>query len=65
LIPSLFPGAKQPGRGADHPPHPAPRLKKEYSYNSPPSGLSWTTWVVWKCLCLDHRWQHYRQDFFS
>ena len=23
------------------------------------------TWVVWKVLGLDHRWQHYRQDFFS
>jgi len=22
------------------------------------------TWVVWKFLCLNHRWQHYRQDFF-
>ena len=24
-----FPGVKQPGRGVDHPPHLAPRLKKE------------------------------------
>ena len=24
-----FPGAKLPGRGVDHPPHLAPRLKKE------------------------------------
>jgi hypothetical protein len=24
-----FPGVKRPGRGVDHPPHPAPRLKKE------------------------------------
>ena len=23
------------------------------------------TMVVWKVLSLDHRWQHYRQDFFS
>jgi len=23
-----------------------------------------TTWVVWKVLGLDYRWQHYRQDFF-
>ena len=22
------------------------------------------TWMVWKVLGLDHRWQHYRQDFF-
>jgi hypothetical protein len=29
-----------PGRGVDHPPHPAPRLKKEYSYTSTsPVGL--------------------------
>jgi hypothetical protein len=27
-----FPGIKQPGRGVDHPPHLAPRWKKEYSY---------------------------------
>jgi hypothetical protein len=24
-----FPGLKRPGRGVDHPPHPAPRLKKK------------------------------------
>jgi hypothetical protein len=24
-----FPGAKRPGRGVDHPPHQAPKLKKE------------------------------------
>ena len=23
-----------------------------------------STWVLWKVLGLDHRWQHYRQDFF-
>jgi hypothetical protein len=35
-----FPGVKRPGRGADHPPHLAPRLMKEYSYTStPPLGL--------------------------
>jgi hypothetical protein len=34
------PGLKRPGRGIDHPPHLAPRLKKEYSYTStPPLGL--------------------------
>ena len=27
-----FPGVKRPERGVDHPPHLAPRLKKEYSY---------------------------------
>jgi len=43
-----FPGVKRPGRGVDHPPHLAPRLKKEYSYiSTPPSGpssivLGWT-----------------------
>jgi len=35
-----FPGTKRPERGVDHPPHLAPRLKKEYSYTStPPLGL--------------------------
>jgi len=24
-----FPGVKRPGRGVDHPPHLAPKLKKE------------------------------------
>jgi hypothetical protein len=34
-----FTGVKRPGRGADHPPHPAPRLKEEQSYSStPPKG---------------------------
>jgi len=32
-----FPGVKRPGRGVDHPPHLAPRSKKEYSYTSTPS----------------------------
>ena len=31
-----FPGVKRPGRGVDHQPHLAPRLKKEYSYTSTP-----------------------------
>ena len=31
-----FPRVKRPGRGADHPPHVAPRLKEEWSYNSTP-----------------------------
>ena len=35
-----FLGVKRPGRGVDHPPHLAPRLKKEYSYiSTPPLGL--------------------------
>jgi hypothetical protein len=31
-----FPGVKRPGRGVDHPPHLAFRLKKEYSGHSWP-----------------------------
>ena len=27
-LPGFFPGVKWPGRGVDHPPHLAPRLKK-------------------------------------
>jgi hypothetical protein len=35
-----FPGVKRPGHGVDHPPHLAPRLKKEFSYTStPPLGF--------------------------
>ena len=33
---AFFPEVKRPGRGVDHPPHPAPRLKEEYSYTSTP-----------------------------
>jgi hypothetical protein len=33
-----FPGVKRTGRVLDHPPHLAPRLKKEYNYNHHPSG---------------------------
>ena len=40
-----FPGVKRPGSGADHPPHVASRLKKEYSYtSSPPLGLRCLFW---------------------
>ena len=40
-----FPGVKRPGRGVDYPPHPAPRLKEEYSYAStPPLGLRGLFW---------------------
>jgi hypothetical protein len=36
-----FPGVKRPGHGADHLPHLAPRLKKEYTTTfTPPSGPS-------------------------
>ena len=35
-VPGLFVGEKQPGRGVDHPPHPAPMLNKEYSNTSTP-----------------------------
>jgi hypothetical protein len=31
-----FPGVKRPGRVVGHPPHLAPRLKKEYGYTSTP-----------------------------
>ena len=35
-----FPGVNRPGRGFVHPPHLAPKLKKEHSYTStPPLGL--------------------------
>jgi len=35
-----FSAVKRPGRDVDHPPHQAPRLKKEQSYTSAsPSGL--------------------------
>ena len=35
-----FPGVKRPGCGVGHPPHLAPRLKKEQSYTcTPPLGL--------------------------
>jgi hypothetical protein len=29
-----FSGVKRPGRGVDHPPHQAPRSKKEYLYST-------------------------------
>ena len=32
----LFSGVKRPGRGVDHPPQLAPRLKKELNYTSTP-----------------------------
>jgi hypothetical protein len=32
----ILPGVKRPGRGFDHPPHLAPRLKKELSYTFTP-----------------------------
>ena len=38
--PGVSRGKQRPGRGVDRPPHVAPRLKKEQSYNStPPLGL--------------------------
>ena len=36
LLLGSFSGVKRPGRGVDHPPHLAPRLKKEQSYTSTP-----------------------------
>jgi len=36
----IFPGVKQPARDVEHPPHLAPRLKREHSYTSTtPLGL--------------------------
>ena len=35
----VFLREKRPGRGVHHPPHLAPRLKKEYSYTCTPVGL--------------------------
>ena len=35
-VPGLLPGGKAAGAGVDHPPHPKPRLKKEYSYTFTP-----------------------------
>ena len=41
----FVPGVKRPGCGVNHPPHLAPRLKKEYSYYSaPPVGLHGRFW---------------------
>jgi hypothetical protein len=39
-----FPGVKRPGRGVNHPPHLAPRLKKDWNYISTSS--SWASWTV-------------------
>jgi len=53
-----FPDIKRPGRGVDHPPHLAPRLKKEYSYTStPPNGPSWPVigWTLPLPLPSSHR----------
>jgi hypothetical protein len=35
-VPGFFPGGNRPGSDVDHPPHLAPRLKKEYGYTSTP-----------------------------
>jgi hypothetical protein len=40
-----FPGEKRPGRVVDHPPHLAPRLRKEYGYTSNPP----TLWAFVAC----------------
>jgi hypothetical protein len=34
-----FSGVKLPGRGVDHPPHLAPRLRKDKTTSAPPLGL--------------------------
>jgi hypothetical protein len=36
MVTGSFPGVKRPGRGVDHPPHLALRLRTEYSYTSTP-----------------------------
>ena len=36
MVTVSFPGLKWPGRCVDHPPHLAPRLKKEYNYTYAP-----------------------------
>ena len=36
IVTGSFPAVKQPGLGVYHPPHLAPRLKKEYSYTFTP-----------------------------
>jgi len=44
-----LPGVKRPGRGVDHPPHLASRLKKEYSYTSTsPLGLLRLRVHIWQ-----------------
>jgi len=34
MVTGSFSGEEQPGRGVDHPVHPAPKLKKELCFNS-------------------------------
>jgi hypothetical protein len=47
-VPGLTQGLKGPRRGVDHPPHLAPRLKKEYLVTSTPplGGPSWPSYKV-------------------
>jgi len=53
----FFPGVKRPGRGVDHPPHLAPRLKKEYRYTSTPllglRGLLWGELYLHLCVYVN------------
>ena len=44
-----LPGVKRPGRGVDHPPHLASRLKKEYSYTST-SPLGLLSYAFYDCV---------------
>jgi hypothetical protein len=39
----FFPGVKWPGRGIDHPPHPAPTLKNEYGCEDSNNTLKFIT----------------------
>jgi hypothetical protein len=58
-----LPGVKRPARGVDHPPHLAPRLKREQSYTSTPhwafvacSRVNFTFTFYWQALL--QRWTH-------
>ena len=44
-------GLLRSGRGVEHPPHPAPRLKKEYSYTSTHMNLRGLLWgEIYLCI---------------
>jgi hypothetical protein len=48
-----FLGIKRPGRGRNHPPHPAKRMKKEYSYTYPSSSGPARPVRKWNLLYLN------------
>jgi len=51
-----FPRVEWSGRGVDHPPHLAPRLKKKYSYSCTPPmgprGLFWSELYLATFTCM-------------